>query len=85
MILDQGVLGEGGLKIVHLNVASILGAHKFEMLKQQISWSGYDVFCASETWLTPNLPDKLIEVPGFVLARVDRSWIEGAEKKNMLC
>ena len=82
MILDQGVLGEGGLKIVHLNVASILGAHKFEMLKQQISGSGYNVFCASETWLTPYLPDRLIEVPGFVLARVDRSWIEGADKNK---
>ena len=45
------VLREGGLNLVHLNVASILGARKFEMLRQQLENSNVDVFCASETWL----------------------------------
>ena len=65
-----------GLKIAHLNVASILGAHKFEMMKIQVEKSNLDVFCASETWLNPGIPDNLIGIQGFNVARLDR------ERKN---
>ena len=64
----------GGLNIVHLNVASMLGAHKFEMLRKQIEGSSVDVFCASETWLTEGVPDGLVSIKGFRLTRFDRSW-----------
>ena len=50
MIDDEEKLGRGGLNIAHLNVASILGAKKFEMLSKQVELSHFQVFCASETW-----------------------------------
>ena len=68
------VLREGGLNLVHLNVASILGARKFEMLRQQLENSNVDVFCASETWLSQSVPTGLVEIKGYKCARVDRAW-----------
>ena len=41
-----------GLNMAHLNVASIRGAHKFEMLRLQLEQSTLHVFCASQSWLT---------------------------------
>ena len=69
-------LGPGGLNIAHLNVASILGAKKFEMLRLQIEGSLFHVFCASETWLTREIPNDLISIKGYNVARLDRGWSE---------
>ena len=74
---DEGGLGPGGMNIAHLNVASILGARKFEMLRKQIEMSQFHVFCASETWLTKGTPDDMVSLKGFEVARVDRGWREG--------
>ena len=72
----DNILDATGLNIAHLNVASILGAHKFEMLRLQVEDSHMDVFCASETWLNTGTPDKLVSIKGYNLARKDRSWNE---------
>ena len=66
------ILRASGVKIAHLNVASILGAHKFEI----------DVFCASETWLNCNVPDGLIDIVGYNVSRVDRGWKIEASDEN---
>ena len=68
-----------GLNLGHLNVASILGANKFEMLRQQIKGSTMHVFCASETWLNAGVPDGLVHIEGFKLSRLDRSWRDDGE------
>ena len=34
---------------------------------------GFDVYCLSETWLAPNIPDRLITVPGYKVVRCDRA------------
>ena len=73
---DDDMLSAGGINIAHLNVASILGAHKFEMLKKQVELSNLGVFCASESWLSANIPDNLVAIDGFNSARLDRSWRE---------
>ena len=75
---DEEELGfrQGGLNIAHLNVASILGARKFEMLRLQVERSKFQVFCASETWLTDKIPDDLITIKGFSVTRLDREWSE---------
>ena len=73
---DKELLSAGGLNISHLNVASILGAHKFEMLKKQVEESHFDIFCASETWLTTSIPDRLVDIKGYNLTRLDRNWRE---------
>ena len=71
---DPKILGSRGLKVAHLNVASILGSHKFEMMRKQIEGSHLNVFCASETWLTSGKPTDLISVHGYNVARLDRGW-----------
>ena len=74
---DQSVLDSPkGINIAHLNVASILGPHKFEMMRQQIETSNLHVFCASETWLKESIPNGLIQVKGFQVARQDRGWAD---------
>ena len=39
-----------GLNIAHLNVRSIMGGHKFEMVRNQIESSKIDIFTISESW-----------------------------------
>ena len=79
------MMSKGGLNIAYLNVASILGAHKFDMMKTQVEASNLDIFCASETWLTKGVPDGLVAIKGFNIARLDRKWkssISDAEPKK---
>ena len=61
-----------GLHICHLNVRSLW--NKFELIKQQIINSNISVFCISESWLNPNITDEMIYIPGYSVARLDRSW-----------
>ena len=72
----------GGLTMVHLNVASILGANKFDMLKQQLRDSNIDIFCASESWLNSSIPDNGVRIGGYSLIRSDRAWKDAAAKGN---
>ena len=69
-------LGAGGINLAHLNVASIMGPHKFEMLRQQLVTSSIQVFGTSETWLTEGIPDSMLSVKGYNTARWDRAWAE---------
>ena len=69
-----GEIGAGGINIIHLNVASILGGHKLEMLRKQVENSDVHVFSASETWLHEGIPDALLEMKGYNLTRLDRLW-----------
>ena len=81
MNADLDDLGVSGLNIVHLNVARILNGSKFKMLRLQVEGSNIGVFCASETWLTADLPDDLIKIKGYVSTRVDRSWADAGSAK----
>ena len=69
-----------GFKVAHLNVRSLTGGHKFDMLKHQITTSNIDLFTLSETWLTPGIPDSLIELTTHSVARLDRSWSENSNR-----
>ena len=62
------------LHLAHLNVRSMTGGHKLDMLKSQIELSGIDVFSLSETWLSEAIPVKVVEIPSFNVCRLDRSW-----------
>ena len=72
-----------GINLAHLNVASILGAHKFVMMQQQVLNSELHIFCASETWLTDEIPTGLVNIKGFNVARLDRGWKEKPEDKSV--
>ena len=60
--------GTKGLKIIHLNVRSIL-KHGNEV---EVSFSDYDIICLSETWLHSTVENSLIDLPGFIIYRQDR-------------
>ena len=80
---DNGNLRmERGLHIAHLNVRSLVGGHKLDMLKHQIKESGIKIFTMSETWLTEAIPNKVIEIDGFETVRLDRSWRDGNEREK---
>ena len=70
---DPVRLGKG-FHIAHLNVRSLMGGQKLEMLKNQIGESDVDFFTLSETWLTDAIPDGIINLPSYTLCRADRSW-----------
>ena len=74
MDLTDNKLGKG-LHVAHLNVRSMFGGNKFDVLKNQISNSNMDVFTISESWLMAAIPDNLVEMPHYTVARVDRSWL----------
>ena len=63
-----------GLHLAHLNVRSLLGRGRADLVKHQISNSGYDIFTLSETWLTEAIPDPILKIQGYNLARSDRNW-----------
>ena len=61
--------------LAHLNVRSMFGGKKFDMLKKQIEMSGFDVFTihVSESWLSQSIPSNMINVPGYSVTRYDRT------------
>ena len=63
-----------GLRLAHLNVRSMLGGNKFEIIQNQFESSLIDIFSVSETWLTEATPDHLIELPSYNISRLDRNW-----------
>ena len=80
---DDGIdLGPGGLNIAHLNVASISGTRKFELLRLQVQASQFHVFSASETWLTDGYPNDMVAITGFNSVRLDRSWADPGTNKG---
>ena len=76
--MDKGAATEvgKGLNIAHLNVRSIMGGHKFEMVRNQIEKSNIDVFTISESWLSKAVPDRVIECMNYNVVRLDRGWSE---------
>ena len=75
LIIAAGKVSHGkGFHLAHLNVRSMFGGHKFDVLKNQICNSGIDLFTLSETWLNEAIPDKLVEVSPYTITRLDRTW-----------
>ena len=76
-----------GVHLVHLNIRSLFCKNKFDMFKEQTSNCNADVFCISETWLRNSLPSSIINIPGYKLSRIDRSWQENnmIKKGGGLC
>ena len=71
-----------GTHFAHLNIRSVFGGRKLDMLKCQIRDSQIDVFTLSETWPNPAVPDQTIDVPSYTVIRCDRSWSEPGSSKE---
>ena len=59
-----------GLKLVHLNVRSLV--RKIDQLRLTLQNSKIDIITISETWLTPKVDSKLVSIDGLDLHRFDR-------------
>ena len=59
-----------GFKIAHLNINRIV--NKLDHVKELVQKYSFDILTLSETWLTPNIMDNEISIPGYVLVRKDR-------------
>ena len=59
-----------GLKIVHLNVRSLIP--KIEQLKLIFAHSNIDILTVSETWLKPTINTQVVDIPGYTCRRLDR-------------
>ena len=68
-----------GFRSVQLNCQSI--GNKHQIVKQHVLQLKPEVFCMSETWLTPLMPDNMLEIPNYILERVDRTWIPPLKKQ----
>ena len=69
-----------GLHFGHLNVRSLWS--KFDLLKPLIQSSGLTLMSFSETWLTSDMNNNYIEIPGYICLRQDRTWIENGNVKK---
>ena len=59
-----------GFKIAHLNVNRLV--NKLDLVKELIRKHSFDILTLSETWLTPDILDNEIIIPGYSLVRRDR-------------
>lgn len=70
-----------GLKIVHLNVRSLLA--KLDEVKTTLLDGSIDIIVLSETWLHSQCSNELLDIDGFKLYRQDRNiTIPGGKKKR---
>ena len=67
---SHSFLKSRGLKSAHINIRSILG--KMDTLKISLNENPFDVLTISETWLTSNISDDEISIPGYSLTRNNR-------------
>nr|CAH7741509.1 unnamed protein product [Callosobruchus chinensis] len=58
------------MEIAHLNIRSIIP--KFNDFKNLLTSKEYLIFAISETWLSDNIKDEAIYIPGYNLIRNDR-------------
>ena len=73
-------LGKKGFQLLHLNIRSIWP--KIELIRQMLNHNGnISVFTISESWLTGDLPDELLNIENYMLFRLDRSW---GDRPNMI-
>ena len=61
--------GKKGIKFAHINCRSIYN----KLAQIQLLFGNYDFLLCSETWLSTNYSDSLLDIPGIKIFRLDRS------------
>ena len=62
-----------GLKIVHLNIRSLL--KKIDQLRAILEGSNIEIFTLSETWLHSNIDTHMVQIQGYTAYRLDRKTL----------
>lgn len=78
-VVMNSVLDVNFLNICHVNVQSICARQmsKFSEFKMCFENSKIDIICVTESWLTSDINDNLIDVDGYNLIRLDRTYSRG--------
>lgn len=78
-IVMNCALKTNNLNICHVNIQSLCARQmsKFDEFKMCFYDSKIDVICLTETWLTNDVPDSLIEIDGYNIVRNDRKYSRG--------
>ena len=67
----------GNVSIAHLNVRSLKCRDHYVLVKETVLANSFDIFTVSETWLNGTVQDLEIEIPGYVIHRLDRQNSRG--------
>ena len=67
----------GNMKIAHLNVHSLKCREHFVLVKKAVLENKFDIFTVSETWLNSSVTDLEIEIPGYIIYRINRQAKNG--------
>ena len=65
------------MKITHLNVRLLKCREHFVLVKQAVLENKFDIFTVSETWLNSSVTDLEIEIPGYIIYRINRQAKNG--------
>lgn len=65
---------QNNLNVAHLNCRSIKPPSKFDEIKSILKDNTFDLFAISETWLSSDISDRSISIPGYKLCRNDRQF-----------
>ena len=63
------------ISIDHMNVRSLLGS--WDDVRHILLENNTDILCLSETWLSDQTPDSLLQIPGYNIFRRDYSFNKG--------
>ena len=69
--VQSSVYLKRGMKIAHLNINRLL--NKVDGVRELLIKFKLDILALSETWLTTDISDDEINIPGYLIARKDRS------------
>ena len=72
-----------GIMVCHWNSRSMF--HKLEEVMHIAESSDCEFLCLSETWLPPDIPDNLIDIPGYRIIRQDRDSNSNKSRGGGVC
>ena len=71
---------EKGIKLVHLNIRSLL--NEIDQLRIVVQGSGLDIITLSETWMQGHLCSQLVDISGYSMIRQDRDFDKVGKKRG---
>ena len=75
----HGDVRASDLLVGHLNVQSL--KPKLPDIRHDLHHTyNFDIFCLCETWLTPSVPDRLLNITGYNIFRSDRASNSGLSR-----
>ena len=64
--------GNVNIKVGHLNIRSLKNREHYILIRELVIEKDFDIFTISETWLNKTVTDVEVEIPGYMIYRLDR-------------